>query len=316
MNSNQIHDKLANIAIETVVQQKKDIVTISSNTTAKEALKILTQANYYTAPIFDEEKGTYCGLITLGNIVKVLVNLFRTEAQNNGSQLESYGFTDHDLQNIGKHFSEIHLRDVEVSAFVSKPLGSSLLEIIKTLANPEVERIPIVNQQNQAVAMVSQRDVMIYLSKHVELFGETGHKTIQELKTFNGAVVTTDEHTRTILAFAAMISNKFSALGILGEDNEMLGIISFKDIGECLKNLKSLLAPVHEYIKTIRLASVKDINPTINCLSSDTLERAIAKLVAVGVHRLFVRGKKENAVGHDFIGILSLHDVMRILADH
>jgi len=312
MSSKVIHEKFANIKIETVFQ-KKEIITISCNTSAKQALKILTDANYYTAPLFDEDKGVYTGLVTLGNLVSVLVNLFTKQAQKNGALLENHGFTEQDIHNIEKEFNDLHLKDVQVSNFFSLPLDASLLDLITSLANPEIERVPIVNENMKVVAMVSQRDIMVFLSKHVELLGEIGHKKVEELKNFNSTIVTTDEHTKTILTFSAMVTNKFSALGILGEEKEMLGIISFKDIGGCLRGLKSLLAPVHEYIKIIRLSSVKDINPTINCLATDTLEKALAKLVAVGVHRLFVRGAKSTS-GHSFIGIISFHDVVRILA--
>ena len=65
---------------------------------------------------------------------------------------------------------------------------------------------------------------------------------------------------------------------------------------------------VEDYINRIRRQDFRDVNPTVNCKSSDSLAKAMLKLDAVGIHRLFVSNDLDK--GHHFSGILTLADAL------
>jgi len=158
--------------------------------------------------------------------------------------------------------------------------------------------------------------IVEYLAKHLDQIGHLGEKTVGELNIFSSPVQTVSDDSSPLIGYAVMISSNFSSIGFMDELHEICGVMSFKDIKGAVGDFGGLVnSRIDDFVNEIRRSDteniLKDTVPTVNCKTSDPLGRVIAKLAAVGVHRLFVRDPEEQ--GHHFKGIITLSSVLRSL---
>jgi len=178
-----------------------------------------------------------------------------------------------------------------------------------------VERIPIADKNGNIVNVVSQTMIVKYLAANLQQLGSIAAEPVSQLKAAFAPVQTVTCETPTIVSLAKMKEEGFSSLGFIDSDGQIDGVISYKDIQGAIDNFGNLLSETEDYVNNIRRTDegniLKDVVPTVNIKSSDTLSKAIAKMAAVGIHRLFIRDDHEQ--GLHFTGIVTVGDILRVL---
>jgi CBS-domain-containing membrane protein len=285
--------------------------------TLSQVLEALVSRRIYALPVFDNEN--YIGMISLKEIVAFVVSQFylRASAPSQSDKharieaLKNHTFGDEDYRVISE---TIHKEPVKnhIQSVPALKLETSLRELVSALA--KAERVPIMDKTGKIVNIVSQATIIRFILQNINSVGTITHESLQQLNCITKPVRTVTNETQAIVSFAIMVENGYSSLGFMDEDSSHIcGVISFKDIrGAVLEGTETLLKSSEDYVNNIRRNDerniTKDIVPTVNCSAKDTLGKIIAKLCAVGIHRLFVR---EDGAS-DFTGIVSLSDVLKL----
>ncbi len=122
-------------------------------------------------------------------------------------------------------------------------------------------------------------------------------------------LITISPELRALDAFVSVVENHLSAVAYLGEEGDVLGNVSVKDLKGVLISFNNLTLPVVEYVNIIRRDTVKDIPPLVSIQPTESVGKAMQKLAAVGIHRLYVFGTH----GHSPVGMVALGDILKLL---
>jgi len=303
------------IAISEVLPKNQKLLTIQSNTSVLDALKMLSAHNIYSAPVRDHAKGTYYGFLDMLDIVLILVRQIQEPKEG---------------INIAKNFIEavnsLNLKDAKTVADISAtnpmvPLRShdSLSEALKLFESTGTHRVPILSsdENNNQVAdvtnILTQVDVITFLARNIQSLGANRKKTLKELHVQTKKVVSVEISTTTFDAFKVMTENKFTAVPIVNYDGTVFSNLSAKDIKE-VKPEDLLLwmgKPTIEFIQMIRSKQINVSFPIFSCHLHNTLEEVVMKLSVLRVHRLYITDEHNH-----LIGVLSLGDLFKLLTSN
>jgi len=305
-------------AKDIVSDDSHPIVSVSPNDTVESVLKKLSSHNIYAVPVVDN--GKTLGLVDLVDLLTHLVHIFAhtINAKLGGKRDTVTKFVEHhytaqELDNVKNTFfngtaAKIIDHSKQNGYHPVKVEGATLKDIVKALALPNVHRIVLTNAHDHPVKIVSQSTVIHYLSKHVEKLGKLGEQSLEEAKCVTRNLITITPEMRAIDAFVTITEHHLSALAYLGEDGT-IGNVSVKDLKGVLINFNNLTLPVVEYVNIIRRDTVKDIPPLVSIQTSESVSKAIQKLSAVGIHRLYILSGK----GHTPEGTVALGDILKLL---
>jgi CBS-domain-containing membrane protein len=280
------------------------VTTVRKEETLRTAFEQLIINDIYSAPVWDESHKKYIGMLDLVDIAKLVTNIFTKH-----TVLASLQRTDiHQLQ---EEFYNTQVKDIINLSGRNpfRPLAPSatLLQVVQHLTT--AHRIPIVNESGEVVNVLSEARILQFIAKNADKLGDLAEKTVKELRLGYGKVLTIDNQTRAIDAFAHMTSHNFSSAAIVDAQHSLHGNISIKDLKGLLADFGRLLLPVEEYINIIRRQNLRDIFPSIHCYESYTLLKVIQKFAATGVHRLYLLSDDT----HQLQGVISLEDLLKML---
>jgi CBS domain-containing protein len=91
----------------------------------------------------------------------------------------------------------------------------------------------------------------------LDKLGDRVQQTIDQANIGTRPLVTIPAEFRAVDAFVMLIEHRISAVGFLGEEGDVHGNVSIKDIKGLLLDFNNLLLPVHEYINIIRNETIK-----------------------------------------------------------
>jgi len=292
--------------------EKKSVVVIKGEDTLENCLKIMVQNNLYSLPVTSNDQ--VIGLVDLKAIVRFILDLFYERANiakaatDKVDLVQKNKFTPEDVAQVTSKFNSKIVKELINTPKIERTENDELKTLIKDLSVHE--RVPIVDASHKIVAVASQAMIVAFLVKNLDKLGPRAFESIEELNIINSPVHTVLDETPVIVSYAKMLESNFSALGIADEDQLMLGVISFKDIRGAFGDFSKLFMGTEDYINEIRQMDFRDMIPTVNIKSTASLAKAIAKLDACRIHRLFVY--KEGDKPHHFSGILSLNNVLSV----
>jgi CBS domain-containing protein len=311
-------DFLSSIKV-TQLLSHEPMITVDNHETIEQALKKLVQGNIYSVPVLDTKSGKPLGLLDLTDLLTFLVSLFCVRAQvSQGNKKRTVDeFSQHplspsDLKDIQTQFFQQNAAKIMncsgQNAYSPKSQDITLKEAIKFLADRNLSRLPVVDASGKVVKLLSQSTVLSFLAKNLDKLGDKATATIDQAQLGTRPLISIPPEMRAIDAFVMMIEYRLSAIGFLGEEGQTSGNISVKDIKGLLLDFNAVIGPIADYVNMIRRDTVKDIVPLINVHTTDTVGKAIAKLAAVGIHRLYLFGETRVPVG-----IIALTDILRYL---
>jgi len=316
-------DWLSSIKIVDILPSDIPIVTLDVGETIEVTLKKLVSYNIYSAPVWDGKNSKYLGTVDLVDIITFLARIFCSKAKieiGKGKltieQFSIYAFQKHELQELKEEFfTHPIIKIINLSGqntFQPLPLeGTTLKDVLLVLIKPDVARVPLVDKSGKVVRMCSQTSLISYFAKHLDKLGTMANLTVDQGKIATKPMITLPPELRAIDAFIMMSEYRISGLAYLGEEGEVLGNISIKDIKGVVLDFFNLVHSTLDYIGIVRRESIRDTFPLVNIHENDVIAKVIAKLAAVGIHRLYLFGSSKSP-----IGIVSLHDVIKLISKY
>ena len=180
-------------------------------------------------------------------------------------------------------------------------------DLVNLLTSKELHRVAGVDGTGKIVKIFSQSAVVAFLAKNINELGPKGQQTIKAANIGTRPVQLIAPTTRTIDAFVTMTEHGFSALGFLASHGTGgSGNLSVKDVQGLLTEFENVLLPVQDFVSYIRQESVRDMVPLVQVSEDDPISKAIQRLAAVGVHRIYVSPHE----GHTPVAVIALGDLL------
>eukprot|EP01122_Echinamoeba_exundans_P005081 TRINITY_DN1525_c0_g1_i1.p1 TRINITY_DN1525_c0_g1~~TRINITY_DN1525_c0_g1_i1.p1 ORF type:complete len:310 (+),score=76.37 TRINITY_DN1525_c0_g1_i1:91-1020(+) len=298
-----------------VLSHGGEIAFVPSTATVGEAYQVLVNRNIYSIPVFDAASNSYIGLIDLVDIVAAMIDMFYAAA-NVHSAAELAKVVSSKWKKEAAHI-RTRLMALPAAEVINKsgqnpiklvPQGTPLSAVLSYLTN-DVRRLPVVNADGKITQMVSQADVIRYI--HAKHMASLDAKLKRQIGTFIHEAVDVEPDTRTLDCFAIMNELKISALPIVDRsDGSIIGVITLKDVQGGLEDLSQLFKPVEDFISYMRQQNIGTLRefPFISMHDHDTVEKAVNKMIAAKIHRVFV--KKNGAAK---LYVLTVKDVLQSL---
>jgi len=314
-------DWLSSLKVSDILPSDVPIVILDATETLEETLKKLVSHNIYSAPVWDGTNSKYLGTVDLVDIITFLARIFCNKAKIESGkgkqtieQFSVYAFQKHELQELKEEFfNQPIIKIINLSgqnAYQPLPLeGTTLRDVILLLIRADVARVPLLDKSGKVARICSQSSLISYFTKHLDKLGTITNLTVDQAKIATKPMITVPPELRAIDAFMIMSEYKISGLAYLGEEGEVLGNISVKDIKGVVLDFFNLVHTTVDYIGIVRRESIRDTFPLVNIHETDPIGKVIAKLAAVGIHRLYLFGSSKSP-----IGIVSLHDVTKLIA--
>ena len=112
---------------------------------------------------------------------------------------------------------------------------STVSEIADMMDLQDIGAVPVVNENNQLLGVVSERDIVRKLVKNGR---DSDLVTAKDIMT--SKVITVTKKTSQIDAFNLMKSNKIRHLPIVDEDQKLINFISLRDIVDTSQGSKKI----------------------------------------------------------------------------
>jgi len=114
----------------------KNLITVSTGNTVEEAVKKMIEYDVECLPAIDS-KGVLCGLLTFRDIITKVV---------------------YSRANVGK----LKVEDIMTKDLVTCKPSDTVLEVVKTMKNRHLRRIPVVNAENKLVGLITDFDLALF----------------------------------------------------------------------------------------------------------------------------------------------------------
>jgi CBS domain-containing protein len=275
------------------VASKTNLVTAQLSDTVETVLAKLNFHNIISLPLLNEA-AQFVGIVSLQDIVLDMVWRPEERAQT-------------------AHVLSRQIRDVFVLREEAKHLWvfqatDTLATIIETFSNG-VHRA-LVTQKDDSnrhshYVMLSQSDVVKFLSQNLTSFKDVSAKTLAQLKIGEKRTETITADIRTFDAFKILGDEYVTGLPIVEkETGRLLANLSASDLRGL--NVQKLMF-LNESVESFLTAQKGGIRAPITCKSSTPFDQVIQTLVENNVHRVWLVDDKEKP-----IGVVTLTDILNV----
>ena len=201
---------------------KKDVITASQTITIKEATELMVNNKFRRLPITDAGSGKLVGIVTVMDILDFF-------GGGQKSKLLEEKYEGNFLAAINKPVKEIMTRGV-----VSVSNKDSISDAVGIMLDKNIGALPVVNNNDEIVGIVSERDISFLLS------GVITDEIVEDVMT--ESVITTTIGTPLESASKIMVRNHLRRLPVVGKTDEhpdkdkLVGILTATDILEYFGN--------------------------------------------------------------------------------
>lgn len=311
--------------------QGREILIIDPDEKPLDAFQKLIAAGVLSAPV--RETGsltTFAGFLSLQDLVDLTVYAFE-EVSKEEKDPTSKRFLEIALQHkvvqqakwqdyrptrdseFDRHFSVQYLarRNPLVAVSPDDTLGT-VVGILASNGGDKIHRVPVV-RDGTIVDIISQSTIIAALQSHAKDLHSTLNVPVTAAAG-SGEVVCVQENEPAIKAYQLMKEHKISAVGVMDANGRLTGCISGTDLKLYLAkpSFQYLRQSAMEFMKGVRKSVIDTTRfPIVTVSAIDTLQRAIGKLAATRMHRLFITKSSENM---EPVGVVSLTDICRFLS--
>jgi len=264
-----------------------EIQTTHQNDSAMHSATILAEKNFQALPVRGEKRK----LLGFLDILDCCVALEKVTPDTINAGKPLFSGTVKDVSNISGR-NAWHPMDSHA------PLRRVLLEMAKN----RIYRIPVMDLDN-CVALVTQSDILGYIAKNLHLWPHLSSIALkhENLSTKSEVVSGRDDMT-ALEAFHVLGKSRKGGIAIVNKDGKLVSELSGRDILRAIKDPKTLLLPVLEY-----LSARPDSRAPIILRPGASLRETITTIVEHQKHRAFVVDKHGNLKG-----LVSIIDLLRV----
>lgn len=304
---------LLNSSVESLAYQKKNGVVFFVDRTDKvsDVFKGLVNQNFLSVPVLQKTKRKWYGFIEISDIVQFYVEHFGDLLGDEGKKVwetiaEKEGFMEKTVTEVMKFPLS------RKNPFHPITLGYSLYYAIETLAREKsLRRVPIIDHERNLKSVLSQSQVIEFISEHMDMLGSIKDKPISEMKSVLKEVYSVNEDSRAIDAFKLMQQKNIGGVAVIDDEGKVVGALSERD----LKTIRvenqlfhRLFQKVRNFISHLREEfQEKDGRPKTKKIAqvTDTLGQVVDMLVTHSIHRVYVVDDQRKP-----IGVVSLRDIL------
>lgn len=286
----RVHDREGDI----MAIASKDVISIPPSKSIKDTAKVMMEHEFRRLPITDPGSGKVLGIVTVMDILDFFgggkkFNIIEKKYQDNF------------LAAINEPVREIMSRGV-----VTLSNKASIGETIEVMSSNHVGAIPLVDNDDKLVGIVTERDIVLSLS------GVISKETVEDYMSHK--VFTTTPGTPLESACKIMVRNGLRRIPIIGGE---------ADISKASKKLLGILTSTD----VIRFLNAKELFDKLNSnLATDVLKTQISDIMAkepitvsqdMGIGDLCTLFAEKNIGGvpvvkdDEVIGIITERDILR-----
>jgi CBS domain-containing protein len=280
------------------ISQSK-LVTISSEQTVEDALKLLIENNVYSLPVIDH--GKCVQLLNIADCVTHLVSLLPP------------GQTDIERVRVPFFSTPVSSVASHTPIFTLPAATATVREVARLIVTENTSRVLLVNESQELVGLASQSAIVKLIGQHLSEYPELSQKTVLNAGCLTRDLITVSTSTSALEAFRIMSTRHYSHLAIVDEHSYLVANISVKDIKGCVSDWSTLSGNVHDYVNAIRRQSLKAVHPAVGVEEVELVGRVIQRLIATHMHRLYLTASV-NARFANYVptGVISLRDVLKL----
>ncbi|XP_072473914.1 5'-AMP-activated protein kinase subunit gamma-3 isoform X2 [Notamacropus eugenii] len=265
----------------------------------KKAFFALVANGVRAAPLWDSQKQSFVGMLTITDFILVLHRYYRSPL------VQIYEIEEHTIQT----WREIYLQG-SFKPLVSISPNDSLFEAVYSLIKNRIHRLPVLDPASGNVLHILTHKRLL---KFLHIFGallprpQFLSRSIQDLGigTFRDLAVVLD--TAPILsALDIFVDRRVSALPVVNESGQVVGLYSRFDVIHLAaqKTYNHLDMSVAEALRQRSLC----LEGIISCQPHESLGDVIDRIAREQVHRLVMVDESQH-----LLGVISLSDILQAL---
>jgi len=190
----------------------------------------------------------------------------------------------------------------------------SLFSALEPLARERgLHRVPIIDESRKLVGILTQSQIVQYLSKHMDEIGNVRSKPLANFRHRTDEVITVKETDVAMDAFTLMVSKNITGLAVVNDEGKLVGAISLRDLKGISSDGRLIIGRLYQSVKVfldkLKLGSKEPDRPrnAVKATLNDTFEAVARTLVEHNIHRVFIVNNQNDRIP---IGVVSLKDLL------
>eukprot|EP00698_Gefionella_okellyi_P001599 TRINITY_DN1151_c0_g1_i3.p1 TRINITY_DN1151_c0_g1~~TRINITY_DN1151_c0_g1_i3.p1 ORF type:complete len:262 (+),score=64.31 TRINITY_DN1151_c0_g1_i3:362-1147(+) len=192
---------------------------------------------------------------------------------------------------------------MNVGFLVKSQESQRLVQVIKEgflaphASNKHIHRVAVFDKHGRVSDLLSQTDIIRYLSQRPRYLGDLASKTLGQLGLAQKHVYSVQKSVRAIAAFKQMLDLQVSALAVV--DGEVLvGNLSASDLrGITEQTFDRLALTVEQFILATRFEGATELPSPLACSANTAFLDVVQTLSESGRHRIYVIDAQRRPVG-------------------
>ncbi|XP_023191250.1 5'-AMP-activated protein kinase subunit gamma-1-like isoform X2 [Xiphophorus maculatus] len=282
-----------------IVPTSSKLVVFDTALQVKKAFFALVANGVRAAPLWDTEKQSFVGMLTITDFIIILHRYYKSP------MVQIYELEEHKLET----WREVYLQ-ATFKPLVNISPDASLFDAVYTLIKNKIHRLPVIDPvTGNALYILTHKRILKFLQLFVcempkpafmkQTLGELGIGTYHEI-----AFIHPD--TPIIKALNIFVERRVSALPVVDDSGKVVDIYSKFDVINLAaeKTYNNLDITVTQALKH----RSQYFEGVVKCHKMETMETIVDRIVKAEVHRLVVVDERSSIEG-----IVSLSDILQAL---
>ncbi|XP_060900719.1 5'-AMP-activated protein kinase subunit gamma-1-like isoform X2 [Labrus mixtus] len=282
-----------------IVPTSSKLVVFDTALQVKKAFFALVANGVRAAPLWDTEKQSFVGMLTITDFIIILHRYYKSP------MVQIYELEEHKLET----WREVYLQ-ATFKPLVNISPDASLFDAVYTLIKNKIHRLPVIDPvTGNALYILTHKRILKFLQLFMcempkpafmkQTLGELGIGTYKDI-----AFIHPD--TPIIKALNIFVERRVSALPVVDESGKVVDIYSKFDVINLAaeKTYNNLDITVTQALKH----RSQYFEGVMKCHKMETMETIVDRIVKAEVHRLVVVDERSSIEG-----IVSLSDILQAL---
>ena len=141
----------------------KNVIAVKENESIKHLFKLMDEGGILGVPVIDDSRRVI-GIVTESDLIKHFTTLETPRSINLlGGIIYLNNIADFNKQ-LKEHCAET-VKDLMFGSAITVKEDTTLLEVINTMSENQITRLPVVNKKNQLVGIITRTDIVHQLAK-------------------------------------------------------------------------------------------------------------------------------------------------------
>ncbi|XP_077376621.1 5'-AMP-activated protein kinase subunit gamma-1-like isoform X3 [Festucalex cinctus] len=282
-----------------IVPTSSKLVVFDTALQVKKAFFALVANGVRAAPLWDTEKQSFVGMLTITDFIIILHRYYKSP------MVQIYELEEHKLET----WREVYLQ-ATFKPLVNISPDASLFDAVYTLIKNKIHRLPVIDPvTGNALYILTHKRILKFLQLFMcempkpafmkQTLGELGIGTYQDIAFIQ-------PNTPIIKALNIFVERRVSALPVVDESGKVVDIYSKFDVINLAaeKTYNNLDITVTQALKH----RSQYFEGVMKCHKMETMETIVDRIVKAEVHRLVVVDERSSIEG-----IVSLSDILQAL---